>query len=186
MYFFNAALFNDGNSLMRLGQFYQESITQSNIEFNMLFGPAYKGIPLATTISIAFAYQQKNVPVAFNRKEIKDHGEGGIIMGSPLQGKVLIVDDVISAGTSIKESIRLIEQTGASVAGVVVALDRQEKGGSGDDCTNESAVQYIQNTFNIPVIAIASLSDLFSLSNEQITPFIPSIKAYRNRYGVMV
>ena len=127
-YFFNAGLFNDGISLLKLGEFYAESIQKSGIHFDMLFGPAYKGITLATSIAIALAINGHNVPFAYNRKEAKDHGEGGVIVGAPLCGRVLIIDDVISAGTSVRESIDLIIQHGAMPCGVAIALDRQEKG----------------------------------------------------------
>ncbi|MEY3755188.1 MAG: hypothetical protein RLY27_1805, partial [Pseudomonadota bacterium] len=154
-YFFNAGLFNDGFSLMKLGEFYAAAIDHSGIQFDMVFGPAYKGITLAASIAIAFAKLGRNVPYAYNRKEAKDHGEGGTIVGSPLQGRVLIIDDVISAGTSVRESVALIAANGASACGVAIAIDRQEKG-----LGELSAVQEVIANNQIPVCAIANLSDL--------------------------
>ncbi len=180
-YFFNAGLFNDGLSLLKLGEFYAKSIENSGIQFDMLFGPAYKGIPLVSTIAIAFARQGRNLPYAYNRKEAKDHGEGGVIVGSSLHGRVLIIDDVISAGTSIRESVTLIKGHGATPCGVSIALDRQEKG------TGElSAVQEVQQDNNIPVCAIASLADLLTYltDSQEMAQHLLNIRQYRERYGV--
>jgi orotate phosphoribosyltransferase len=180
-YFFNAGLFNDGESLMKLGEFYAAAIANSGIEFDMLFGPAYKGITLVASIAIAFAKNGHNVPYAYNRKEAKDHGEGGVIVGSPLKGRVLIIDDVISAGTSVRESVELIKANGATACGVAIAIDRQEKG-LGD----LSAVQEVVKNNQIPVSAIANLSDLMDyLSQKQeMAQNLQSVKAYRQMYGV--
>ena len=180
-YFFNAGLFNDGESLLKLGAFYAESIKKSGIEFDMLFGPAYKGITLAASIAIALAKNGHNVPYAYNRKEAKDHGEGGVIVGAPLQGRVLIIDDVISAGTSVRESIDLITQHGAKPCGVAIALDRQEKG-----LGELSAVQEVQSTHLLPISAIANLSDLLEyVENQQdMAQHLLKIQLYRQAYGV--
>ena len=180
-YFFNAGLFNDGDSLLKLGAFYAESIKKSGIEFDMLFGPAYKGITLAASIAIALAKNGHNVPYAYNRKEAKDHGEGGVIVGAPLQGRVLIIDDVISAGTSVRESIDLITQHGATPCGVAIALDRQEKG-----LGELSAVQEVETSHHLPVCAIANLSDLLEyVENQQdMAQHLLKIQLYRQAYGV--
>ena len=179
-YFFNAGLFNDGDSLLKLGEFYAQSIQKSGIEFDMLFGPAYKGITLAAAIAIAFAKNGRNVPYAYNRKEAKDHGEGGTIVGSPLVGRVLIIDDVISAGTSVRESVNLIMQHGAIACGVAIALDRQEKG-----LGELSAVQEVQKTHQLPVCAIANLTDLLQhIENQQdMAQHLLNVKTYRQQYG---
>lgn len=178
-YFFNAGLFNDGDSLLRLGEFYANSIEKSGIEFDMLFGPAYKGIPLAASIAIAFAKKGRNLPYAYNRKEAKDHGEGGTVVGAPLKGRVLIIDDVISAGTSVRESVELIKANGAIACGVSIALDRQEKG-----LGELSATQEVEQNNNMPVISIAKLSDLLAHieSSDVLTPHLEAIKRYQQRY----
>ena len=180
-YFFNAGLFNDGESLMKLGEFYASAITNSGIEFDMLFGPAYKGITLAASIAIAFAKNGRNVPYAYNRKEAKDHGEGGVSVGSPLKGRVLIIDDVISAGTSVRESVALIAANGASACGVAIAIDRQERG-----LGELSAVQEVVENNQIPVCAIAHLSDLmtFLQSQQEMKENLQAVSAYRQQYGV--
>lgn len=180
-YFFNAGLFNDGESLMKLGEFYAAAITNSGIQFDMLFGPAYKGITLVASIAIAFAKNGHNIPFAYNRKEAKDHGEGGVIVGSPLKGRVLIIDDVISAGTSVRESVELININGASACGVAIAIDRQEKG-----LGELSAVQEVVKNNQIPVCAIANLHDLMSfLENQQdMAQNLHAVKTYRQHYGV--
>lgn len=182
-YFFNAGLFNDGASTLQLARFYAQAIIESKVEFDMLFGPAYKGIILAAATAMMLAEKGVNIPFAYNRKEAKDHGEGGVLVGAPLQGRVLIIDDVISAGTSVRESVKLIEQAGATPAGVAIALDRMEKG------TGElSAVQEVQQQYGLPVIAIANLLDLFAMleqtHNTDLAQFIDPMKAYRTRYGV--
>ena len=181
-YFFNAGLFNDGISLLKLGEFYAESIQKSGIDFDMLFGPAYKGITLAASIAIALAKNGHNVPFAYNRKEVKNHGEGGVIVGAPLCGRVLIIDDVISAGTSVRESVDLIKQHGATPCGVAIALDRQEKG-----LGELSAVQEVTQANQLPVCAIANLSDLLEyVSNQQdMAQHLLNIQQYRQQYGVI-
>jgi orotate phosphoribosyltransferase len=180
-YFFNAGLFNDGDSLMKLGEFYAAAIKNSGIEFDMLFGPAYKGITLVASIAIAFAKNGHNIPYAYNRKEAKDHGEGGMIVGSPLKGRVLIIDDVISAGTSVRESVELIAANGAKACGVAIAIDRQEKG-----LGELSAVQEVVKNNQIPVCAIANLSDLMDFLQNQpnMAQNLLTVKAYRQQFGV--
>ena len=180
-YFFNAGLFNDGESLMKLGEFYAAAILKSGVQFDMLFGPAYKGITLAASISIALARQGHNFPFAYNSKEAKDHGEGGTIVGAPLQGRVLIVDDVISAGTSVRESVEMIKAAGATPAGVAIAIDRQERG-----LGELSAVQEVEKNSGMPVIKIATLADLIAFLDgaADLAEFKPAVQAYRNQYGV--
>lgn len=180
-YFFNAGLFNDGTALRNLSQFYAQAILASNVPFDMLFGPAYKGIPLAAGAAIALAEQGRNVPYCYNRKEAKDHGEGGTTVGAKLQGRVLIIDDVISAGTSVRESIELIRHAGAEPCGVVIALDRMEKG-----LGELSAVQEVQRNYGIPVVSIATLDDLLGyLQGEAaMVQNLSAVQAYRDRYGV--
>lgn len=180
-YFFNAGLFNDGDSLRNLSQFYAQTILTSGISFDMLFGPAYKGIPLAAGTAIALSEQGRNTPFCYNRKEAKDHGEGGTTVGAKLQGRVLIVDDVISAGTSVRESVELIRAAGAEPCGVIIALDRMERGNS-----ELSATQEVQLQFGIPVVAIATLNDLLSYlqGNEEMLQYHSAVKSYRERYGV--
>jgi len=192
-YFFNAGLFDDGAKLGRLANFYAESLMSSKIEFDMIFGPAYKGIPLGAAVAIELARLGKNVPFAYNRKEVKDHGEGGSLVGAPLQGKVLIVDDVMSAGTAVRESIALIKAAGAIPHAVAIALDRQEMAtetqadGSIKDVPY-SAVQYIRSDEGLQVCAIADLSDLLSFlstnSNDEMDKYLVHTEAYRSRYGV--
>jgi len=181
-YFFNAGLFNTGRALAKLGHYYADTIIDSGLNFDTLFGPAYKGIPLAATCSIALAERHnQNVPYCFNRKEAKDHGEGGNLVGSPLTGKVLIIDDVITAGTAILESMDIIKAHGAEAAGVVIALNRQERG-KGD----LSAIQEIEQTYQIPVISIVSLEHLIAYISQQekYAAYLDAIKLYRNQYGV--
>jgi orotate phosphoribosyltransferase len=179
-YFFNAGLFNDGAMLARLGQFYAKAILASGQAFDMLFGPAYKGIPLAASVAIALAQAGRNVPYSFNRKEAKDHGEGGSIIGAPLAGRVLVVDDVISAGTSVRESVELIQASGAALCGVAIALDRLERGAG-----ELSAVQEVRKSFGVPVIAIADLDDLvqFLDARPEMTQHLIEIERYRQLYG---
>lgn len=180
-YFFNAGLFNDGESLAKLGQFYAKAIAAAGLDVDMLFGPAYKGIPLVSSISIALAALGSNLPFAFNRKEAKDHGEGGVIVGAPIKNRVLIVDDVISAGTSVRESVEMIRAQNAQPAGVAIALDRMEKG------TGElSAVQEVEKIFQIPVVSIATLNDLqeYLSANTVSADIYTKIKRYRETYGV--
>ncbi|MDK4526463.1 orotate phosphoribosyltransferase [Kingella kingae] len=182
-YFFNAGLFNDGASTLQLARFYAKAILESSLQFDMLFGPAYKGIILAAATAMMLAEQGVNVPFAYNRKEAKDHGEGGTLVGAPLQGRVLIIDDVISAGTSVRESVKLIEQAGAKPVGVAIALDRMEKG-TGE----QSAVQEVQQQYGLPVVAIANLLDLFAMLEQEnradLAQFVEPMKAYRAQYGV--
>ncbi|MCK9201251.1 MAG: orotate phosphoribosyltransferase [Gallionella sp.] len=180
-YFFNAGLFNDGDSLRNLSQFYAQAILASELPFDMLFGPAYKGIPLAAGTAIALAEQGRNIPYCFNRKEAKDHGEGGTMVGAKLQGRVLIIDDVISAGTSVRESIELIRAAGAEPCGVVIALDRMERGQG-----ELSAVQEVERNYGIPVVSIAGVDDLLGyLQGEpEMVQNLSAVQAYRDRYGV--
>jgi orotate phosphoribosyltransferase len=187
-YFFNAGLFNDGAKLGQLAQFYAQRLLASGVQFDMLFGPAYKGITLAAAVSIELARLGHNKPFAYNRKEAKDHGEGGTLVGAPVQGRVLIIDDVISAGTSVRESIDMISAAGATPCGVTIALDRQEKATrDGADCT-ESAVQQVENGYKLPVVAVATLADLLHYLENQadtsLANFYPKVLAYRERYGV--
>lgn len=181
-YFFNSGLFNSGASLARLGRFYAQTIADSGLNFDVLFGPAYKGIPLASTTVVALADQhQRDVPYVFNRKEIKDHGEGGQLVGAELKGKVLIIDDVISAGTSVRESVDIIRAAGAEPAGVVIALDRQERGQG-----ELSAIQEVQAEHGIPVLNIICLNDLLGYleNSTELGEFLPAVQAYRDQYGV--
>ena len=180
-YFFNAGLFNDGNSLGRLAEFYAKAAEAGGVQFDMLFGPAYKGIPLVATITMALALRGQNYPFAYNRKEAKDHGEGGNIVGAALTGRVLIVDDVISAGTSVRESVELIRTAGATPAGVLIALDRQERGQG-----ELSAVQEVQRDYGIPVIAVAGLSDLmaFLAHHPEFAAHRDAVTRYREQYGI--
>ena len=180
-YFFNAGLFNDGASLKQLAQFYAQAILASKIPFDMLYGPAYKGIPLAASTAIALVEQGCNVPFCFNRKEVKDHGEGGVTVGAKLRGRVLIIDDVISAGTSVRESIDIIRAAGATPCGVAIALDRMERGQGA-----MSAIQEVQHNAGIPVVSIATLDDLLGYLREQtdMIEHLNAIQIYRDRYGV--
>ena len=192
-YFFNAGLFDDGAKLSRLAGFYAQALVQSGLQFDMIFGPAYKGIPLGAAVAIELARLGHNFPFAYNRKEAKDHGEGGSLVGAPLKGRVLIVDDVMSAGTAVRESIALIQQAGASAYGVAIALDRQEMAtevaadGTVKDVAH-SAVQYVRDTLELKVCAVAQLSDLLgflgSQSNHDMAQHLPAVQAYRDRYGV--
>lgn len=180
-YFFNAGLFNDGDSLRQLGQFYAKAILAAKLPFNTLFGPAYKGIPLVSAVAIALAELGHNYPYCFNRKEIKDHGEGGSLVGAPLTGRVLIVDDVISAGTSVRESVDLIQSAGATPGGVLIALDRMERGSG-----QISAVQEVKKTHQMPVISIVDLNDLTSFLQKRsdLVNNLQAVERYRAQYGV--
>jgi len=181
-YFFNAGGFDDGRSLQILSDCYAQAILDSGVDFDMLFGPAYKGIPLASGIAVMLnTSHQRNIPFAYNRKEAKDHGEGGTLVGASLQGNVLITDDVISAGTSVRESINWIHQAGARACGVAIALDRQERGKG-----SQSAAQEVVDEFGIPVIAIAGLDDLIKyLEDQQVANIdISAIRRYREEYGI--
>jgi len=187
-YFFNAGLFNDGEKLGRLGEFYARRLLESGMAFDMLFGPAYKGITLASAVAVELARMGRNVPFAYNRKEAKDHGEGGVLVGAPVAGRVLIIDDVISAGTSVRESIRLLQAAGARPCGVLIALDRQEKATEGEKDMEWSAVQYVTRNLQLPVAAIATLNDLLqylkSTDDPALQVFAQPVQRYRDRYGV--
>ncbi|AAO09334.1 orotate phosphoribosyltransferase [Vibrio vulnificus] len=181
-YFFNAGLFNTGRDLARLGRFYAAALADSGIEFDVLFGPAYKGIPIATTTAVALAdHHDIDTPYCFNRKEAKDHGEGGNLVGSALEGRIMLVDDVITAGTAIRESMEIIQANGADLAGVLVAIDRQEKGKG-----ELSAIQEVERDFACAVISIVSLSDLITFLEEKgdAAEHLDAVKAYRAQYGI--
>ena len=181
-YFFNAGLFNDGDSLRKMGQFYAKAILTAQLPFDMLFGPAYKGIPLVSAISITLSEVGNNYPFCFNRKEAKDHGEGGNLIGSPLSEKVLIIDDVISAGTSIREAVDFICAAGAKPCGVIIALDRMEQGNNG-----LSAIQEIKKMYDIPVISIINLDDVMSYlrGRDDLVLNLRAVESYRAQYGVV-
>jgi orotate phosphoribosyltransferase len=187
-YFFNAGLFDDGAKLGRLAQFYAQRLLASGIEFDMIFGPAYKGIPLGAAVAIELARLGRNVPFAYNRKEAKDHGEGGTLVGAPLKGRVLVVDDVMSAGTAARESIALIQAAGAKAHAVAIALDRQEKATEGGQDVNYSAVQYVRQNLGLEVCAVAQLSDLLKYLERHTVPGVNDaqerVRAYREKYGV--
>ncbi len=181
-YFFNSGLFNDGKSLSELGKYYAQAVKHSGIDFDMIYGPAYKGIPLASTMAIAFQEQhQTSYPFCFNRKEIKDHGEGGITFGADINGRVMIIDDVISAGTSIRESMEIISAKGGSTVGAVVAVDRQERG-----LGEQSAIQEVEQLHNIKVISIVNLENIISYLTEhgEMQAHLDAINAYESQYGV--
>lgn len=185
-YFFNAGLFNTGGDLAKLGRYYASALADSNIEFDLLFGPAYKGIPIATTTAVALAdHHDRDIPYCFNRKEAKTHGEGGSLVGSPLKGKIMLVDDVITAGTAIRESMEIIKAHGAELSGVLIALDRQEKGQG-----ELSAIQEVERDFGTQVISIVTLADLINYLEEKIADdaslidSLNSIKQYRESYGI--
>jgi orotate phosphoribosyltransferase len=187
-YFFNAGLFDDGAKLGRLAGFYARRLVESGLQFDMLFGPAYKGIPLAAAVAIELARLGHNVPFAYNRKEAKDHGEGGTLVGAPVRGRVLVIDDVISAGTSVRESIAMISAAGATPCGVAIALDRQEKASEGGVDAAWSAVQFVRQQLGLEVAAIATLGDLLQYLQATGAPdlarHLPGVAAYRDRYGV--
>ncbi len=181
-YFFNAGLFDDGYSLAQLGRFYAQTLVESNVDYDVLFGPAYKGIPLAAATAVSLSsIHQINTPYAFNRKEAKDHGEGGMIVGAPLRGKVMIIDDVITAGTAIREVIQVIKASGAEPAGVVIALDRQEKGRG-----ELSAIQEVERDFNIPVTSIVNLEQVLNyiVDDASLSGYASAVAAYRKQYGI--
>ncbi|QFU05724.1 Orotate phosphoribosyltransferase [Pseudoalteromonas sp. THAF3] len=181
-YFFNAGLFNTGQDLAKLGRFYAAALEDAGIDYDLLFGPAYKGIPIATTTAVALAdHYNKDVPYCFNRKEKKDHGEGGNLVGSELKGKVMLVDDVITAGTAIRESMEIIAANGADLSGVLIALDRQEKGKA-----ELSAIQEVERDFNTQVVSIVTLADLITYLEQQgnMDEHLQAVKAYRDQYGV--
>lgn len=194
-YFFNAGLFNRGATLGKVARFYAQTLLDARadgrVQFDMLFGPAYKGITLASATAVALADLGVDVPFAFNRKEAKDHGEGGVIVGAPLRGRVVIVDDVITAGTSVRESVDLIKEAGAVPAGALIALDRMERAGPDDALSAHSAVQEVEKLYDLPVIAIASLADLMSLlggsgpAARAIQPYRDAMLSYRARYGAL-
>jgi orotate phosphoribosyltransferase len=182
-YFFNAGLFNTGGDLAKLGRFYAAALQDSGLAFDVLFGPAYKGIPIATTTAVALAdHHQRDVPYCFNRKEAKTHGEGGSLVGAPLQGNIMLVDDVITAGTAIRESMQIIAAAGASLSGVLIALDRQERGQA-----ELSAIQEVERDFNTKVIAIITLNDLINYLADQpeMAAHLEAVQAYRAEYGVV-
>ncbi|KRB30298.1 MULTISPECIES: orotate phosphoribosyltransferase [unclassified Acidovorax] len=187
-YFFNAGLFDDGRKIGRLAEFYAKALLASGIEFDMVFGPAYKGIPLAATVAVELARLGRNVPFAYNRKEAKDHGEGGTLVGAPLKGRVLIVDDVMSAGTAARESIAIIRAAGATPHAVAIALDRQEKATENGQDVDHSAVQYVRGQLGMQVCAIARLADLLLFleqnGEEGMRSHHEKVLAYRQRYGV--
>lgn len=189
-YFFNAGLFNDGANLGRIANFYAQTLLDSGVSFDMLFGPAYKGITLASATAVALAAKGHNVPFSYNRKEAKDHGEGGSIVGAQLKGRVVIVDDVISAGTSVRESVEMIRNAGATPVAVLIALDRMERSGKDDHLSAHSAVQEVSQEYGIPVISIANLNDLFEClsvagADQQIAQYKDAVAAYRQRYGAI-
>ena len=187
-YFFNAGGFDDGARLGALGRYYAKALQESKIQFDMLYGPAYKGITLAAATAIALADDGINAPYAYNRKEAKDHGEGGMLVGAPVTGKVVIIDDVISAGTSVRESVDLIRKAGAEPTAVLIALDRMERSGNAVEIGHKSAVQAVEQEFGLPVIAIANLTGLMAFltasSDSQLSNYLPAVKAYRDKYGI--
>lgn len=181
-YFFNAGLFNTGLDLAKLGRFYAATLMDCGVEFDLLFGPAYKGIPIATTTAVALAeHHNRDVPYCFNRKEAKDHGEGGSLVGSPLQGRVMLVDDVITAGTAIRESMEIINAHGATLAGVMISLDRQERGRG-----EISAIQEVERDYQCKVIAIVTLNDVISYLQEkpEMANHLAAVRHYREQYGI--
>ena len=181
-YFFNAGLFDSGLALAQLGRFYAAAIVDSGIDFDVLFGPAYKGIPLAATSAVALAeHHQRDMPWCFNRKEAKDHGEGGTLVGAPLAGKVLIIDDVITAGTAIREVMQIIQAQGAQAAGVLIALNRQERGKG-----ELSAIQEVERDYGMPVVSIVSLEQVLEYLAEdaELKQYLPAVEAYRAEYGI--
>ena len=187
-YFFNTGFFDDGMKLMRLGEFYARRLLASGVEFDMLFGPAYKGITLAAAVAIGLAKHGKNVTYAYDRKEAKDHGEGGILVGAPVKGRVMIIDDVITDGASKRESVDMIRAVGGEPAAVLIALDRMERGGTDDNLSAHSAVEDFERDYGLPVISIATLTDLLQYLRSNADPALNAcfarVGAYRERYGV--
>ena len=187
-YFFNSALFDDGAKLLRLAEFYARRLLESGVGFDLLFGPAYKGITLAAAVAIEFGLRGRAVPFAYNRKEAKDHGEGGLVVGAPLRGRTVIVDDVITDGASKRESVELLRQGGAEPVAVLIALDRMERGGSDDNLSLRSAVMDFELGHGIPVLAIATLNDLLDFLNSDADPALAAhadaVARYRERYGI--
>jgi orotate phosphoribosyltransferase len=189
-YFFNAGLFNSGASVGRLAQFYAQALVDSKLPFDMLFGPAYKGIPLATATAVALAghpdMHGRPIDFAYNRKEAKDHGEGGLLVGAPLKGRVVIIDDVITAGTSVRESVEIIRAAGAEPSAVLIAMDRMERAGADGQLSPHSAVQEVQQRFGLPVVTIASLDDILALlkQNAEFAQHREAVLAYRAQYGI--
>lgn len=189
-YFFNAGLFNQGATLGRVAQFYARTLLAAEqagkLEFDMLFGPAYKGITLASATAVALAQMGRNVSFSYNRKEAKDHGEGGNIVGAPLAGRVVIIDDVISAGTSVRQSVELIRAAGATPAAVLIALDRMERGGNAEQVAQRSAVQEVEQDYGMPVVSIASLTDIMGYLDgaASLAAHAAAVAAYRSRYGI--
>jgi orotate phosphoribosyltransferase len=181
-YFFNAGLFNSGSALAQLGRYYAAAVVDSGIDFDVIFGPAYKGIPLAAATAISLAeHHDRDLPWCFNRKEAKDHGEGGTLVGSPLNGRVLIIDDVITAGTAIREVMQIIRAQGAEAAGVLIALNRQERGQG-----ELSAIQEVERDYGMPVVSIVSLTQVldYLAEDEQLRQHLPAVMAYRDQYGI--
>jgi orotate phosphoribosyltransferase len=187
-YFFNSALFDDGAKLARLAEFYARRLLASGVAFDMLFGPAYKGITLAAASAMALSQLGRNVPFAFNRKEVKAHGEGGTLVGAAMRGRIVVIDDVITDGASKRESVEMIRAAGAEPAAVLIALDRMERSGSDDNLSAHSAVEDFERDYGMPVVAIATLADLLrTLQNSadpQLSAHFPAVAAYRQRYGV--
>jgi len=187
-YFFNSALFDDGAKLARLAEFYARRLLASGVAFDMLFGPAYKGITLAAASAMALAQLGRNVPFAFNRKEAKAHGEGGTLVGAAMRGRIVVIDDVITDGASKRESVDMIRAAGAEPAAVLIALDRMERGGSDDNLSAHSAVEDFERDYGMPVVAIATLADLLrylqTSADPQLSAHFPAVAAYRQRYGV--
>lgn len=186
-YFFNAGLFNNGESLFKLANFYAQALLDSEIKFDMIFGPAYKGIPLAAATAIAISQKiSKPIPFCFNRKEAKDHGEGGTLVGAPLSGNVIIIDDVITAGTSVRESVNIIQSAHAKPAGVLIALDRMERSGYDSELSASSSVQRVQQIYGIPVVSIANLNDIMDVIKEspEFKSHQDDVEAYRKQYGI--
>lgn len=187
-YFFNAGLFNDGQSLGTLADYYADTLLESGVSFDMLFGPAYKGIPLVAAVAVSLARKGRNVPFAYNRKEAKDHGEGGVIVGAPLKGRVVIIDDVISAGTSVNESVNIIRHANATPGVVLIALDRMERSGKDDALSELSAVQEVHKAYDMPVLSIANLDDLLGYlaragASPEMNQYQKAVRAYRDKYG---